>query len=170
MKEIAKWDIKIKRTNHQIILKRNWFTSQYIVMVDEKEVPFTLTLQDFFKGLDMPLKIKNNEIRLIINGYSKDLVVDGKHLKTGLVYEPIGKIPKWTWFFVLLCLALPVMSLGGFIPIMYAIVGIQYVIRTSLNPAWPTSLKVIACLGATAFIWFACILTILILFGNQIGY
>lgn len=168
MKVIAEWEIKLKKAKHTVVLKRNYWTGKHLLLIDEVEKPVIFTWQNFFKGLDMPFTIKDEDLRLIILGNKRDLVIDGKYLSNGAPYEPVGPLPGWAWIFIVLCAALPVLSLGGVIPVLYAFTACQYIVRTSLRTDCSLGFKIMVCLGATLLMWFIYVLTIIALFGDNL--
>jgi hypothetical protein len=71
-------------------------------------------------------------------------------------------VPKWTWFFMVACFAIPVVSLGGGLPSVLAFAGITGTISISRTSRWPTAVRVGACALITLACWgvFGAIVTV----------
>jgi hypothetical protein len=64
-----------------------------------------------------------------------------------------AKMPAWAWLFVLACAAIPVLSLGGALPVLIGFVSGFTCYNISLNPKQSTITKVAMCFGTTALAW-----------------
>jgi hypothetical protein len=74
--------------------------------------------------------------------------------KQGLAAAFAG-IPGWAWPFVVACVAIPVVSLGGAVPGALGAGAAAACANVAKREAWETSTRVIACAGIAAGAWVA---------------
>lgn len=67
--------------------------------------------------------------------------------------ETFSGLPPWAWLFVVACLALPVINLGGAIPTGLGFGGASGCASVSKKPDWETAPKVLVCSLITGGIW-----------------
>jgi hypothetical protein len=67
--------------------------------------------------------------------------------------------PGWSYLFAGACGLIPVLSLGGIIPITIGLTGLSGCLGVA-RTAWPVSLRLLACLGITLVCWVLFILMI----------
>jgi len=72
--------------------------------------------------------------------------------------EPKPPIPGWTWVFIVLCVAIPVITLGGAIPGGIGGGGGFGCAQIGRNPEKPAKLRVIQCALVTIACWVIFIL------------
>ena len=73
--------------------------------------------------------------------------------QTKMTLADLKHLPWWTWLFIVACALLPIISLGGAIPMVTAVLGIILCIRASSSPTIKTSLKLLYCFGIVAIAW-----------------
>jgi len=76
----------------------------------------------------------------------------GDKPKQGLK-ETFSGLPGWSWLFILGCLAVPVVSLGGAIPGALGFGGAAGCATLAKKPGWEPLLRVVACTGITVGVW-----------------
>ena len=68
-------------------------------------------------------------------------------------YVPLKSMPWWTWIFMASCIAIPIVSLGGALPVLFALLGTIWCVRVSTSPKMNTIMKVLCCFGISALAW-----------------
>lgn len=74
-----------------------------------------------------------------------------------------GKIPGWAWIFVVACALIPIVSLGGLVPIALGVGGAMGCIGVARG-GMSTGAKVGVCVGITAVCWVGLIAFAIIVF------
>jgi|GEM_PF-5640638 len=74
------------------------------------------------------------------------------------------KMPGWAWVFVILSAAIPVISLGGLVPIVIGLTAGYSVRNVSMNPSRTTMTNVLMCLGVVVTAWVAFVAFAVIVF------
>ena len=76
-------------------------------------------------------------------------------------------IPNWAWPFIVACVAIPVISLGGALPAVIAALGVSGVLSVARTSRWSAAKRAGACVLITLACWGAFGLLITALRGNQ---
>ena len=64
-----------------------------------------------------------------------------------------SQVPKWSWFFIVPCLLIPIISFGGAIPAVLGIGGAG-LCSAIARRKWPIAVRVILCTFITCICWF----------------
>lgn len=64
-----------------------------------------------------------------------------------------GRIPAWTWAFVAACAILPILSVGGAVPMAIATGGAYSVVSIARNETKPVDIRMFYCVGVVGFSW-----------------
>jgi hypothetical protein len=64
-------------------------------------------------------------------------------------------VPKWTWPFMIACGAIPVISLGGAIPAVIAVLGVAGIVPVSRATRWSVAMRALACALIVVMCWGA---------------
>lgn len=67
--------------------------------------------------------------------------------------EMFSGLPGWAWPFIAVCLALPVINLGGAIPGALGFGGAAGCASVAKKAEWEVAPRVLACAGITAGVW-----------------
>jgi len=71
--------------------------------------------------------------------------------------ETFSGLPGWSWLFILGCLAIPVVSLGGAVPGALGFGGAAGCANMAKKAEWGMLPRVLACAGITAGVWIVLI-------------
>jgi hypothetical protein len=71
------------------------------------------------------------------------------------VRRPPAEIPQWAYFFAVLCGIIPVLTLGGAIPVMVGVGGAGGCIKVARSAAMPLVVRLFLCVAITAACWLA---------------
>lgn len=74
-----------------------------------------------------------------------------------------GAIPAWAWIFVVACGIIPVLALGGAIPMALGFGGGAGCVAIARNPTSPIAVRVSICIGITIACWalFAALIVVI---------
>lgn len=74
--------------------------------------------------------------------------------------------PKWAWWFMGPCIAIPIVSLGGAIPAFLGFVG-AYACGATAKQPWNIWVRVILCLAVTLTCWLGFLVLAAVLQSRQ---
>src|SRR5262245_23069252 len=69
------------------------------------------------------------------------------------IQEPAPLTPSWAYLFATLCGIIPIISLGGVIPVILGVGGARSCLGVARSHFLPGFLRVAACVGITAGSW-----------------
>jgi hypothetical protein len=69
--------------------------------------------------------------------------------------RPPAEIPQWAYLFAVLCGIIPVLTLGGAIPVAVGVGGAGGCIKVARSGSMPLAVRVLLCLVITAGCWIA---------------
>jgi hypothetical protein len=72
--------------------------------------------------------------------------------------ENVRNTPGWAYFFATLCGVIPVMTLGGLVPIGVGVAGVTACLAVGRASSLPTALRVMLCIGIVAACWVGIII------------
>ena len=76
-----------------------------------------------------------------------------RSVETGGEVPP--EVPRWGWGFVLACAMIPVLTLGGVVPVVIGVAGATRCYRVSGDAGLPPRSRMLRCAGITAACWAA---------------
>jgi hypothetical protein len=110
-----------------------------------------LGVMSSFLNVDEGFDLDGRPARLVMVKGKPDVVVDGVHLQSG---KPYVAQPKWVLVFAILCIAIPIVSLGGALPLLLGLGGVAICLAVSKMNA-SVAVRVIVCAVVTAAAWAA---------------
>ncbi len=163
-----KWNVTVDGVAHELSYEKKFWSGKLFVIVDGEKTEMKRTsFSESFTGIDKPFYIGEKECRFVAIGNKIDIAIDGMYIDSKKPYVPLEKMPSWNWVFIALLIALPIMTLGGALPIVLAFLGITLCVRISILPSMSTTGKVFSCIGITAGAWMiAFVFVMLMLFAN----
>ena len=162
------WHINIEGNEYHVVLERNIWSGRNKLFINEVQQELTNVPFQAYKGSDQLIYIGGKESRLVVLGNKADIAIDGVFVDSGKVYTPFEKIPVWSWFFVVASLVIPIVSLGGLVPIALGFLGIVYSVRIGISPYMKTGMKVLASFGVVLLAWVLWYLFAVIVFLQSI--
>ncbi len=69
--------------------------------------------------------------------------------------EALPEVPRWGWGFVLACAIIPVLTVGGLVPVVIGVAGATSCYRISRDGTVPPRGRMLRCAGVTAACWAA---------------
>ncbi len=153
-----KWVYEFGEQSHTVEIKTEDSNGQHVVTFDGEEIeqmgddpPHTAeqTLIQFDAG-DHLVYIKANSEA---SSWSYSLSVDYKSTSPKSKKFSVSKPPGWVWGFVAACVLIPIISLGGFVPIGLAASGSLLCYNFSKRAGYDTASRIVGCLMITLLVW-----------------
>ncbi|HSD82279.1 MAG TPA: hypothetical protein VLG46_00370 [Anaerolineae bacterium] len=150
------WTIQLEDGTHTVEMDHNIFSNKRMIRVDSQVVEQgKFSAFDF--GGDYPFRIGAHQavLHMRMNGvqYKYDVSINGHSALTGKPVTMMQPMPKWVWVFVVACVVIPVVTLGGAIPALLGIGTAWICVAISRHPTLSTRTKVLLSLGATMLAW-----------------
>ncbi len=144
---ITEWESQINGKDYKISYER--IKGKHVVTVNGEPTTVKCGFMSAMIGFDEKFMIDGNEARLVIARNKPDIVVNGVFLQSGKEY--IHR-PAWAMGFALACVLIPIVSLGGALPILFGIGGATLCINVSRS-SMSTLARVISCTFITLAAW-----------------
>ncbi|HMC63530.1 MAG TPA: hypothetical protein VKI65_01180 [Gemmataceae bacterium] len=77
----------------------------------------------------------------------------GSSLQRQREVRAAGNTPAWGYFFAVACGIIPIISLGGCVPVALGLGGAGGCLQVARSHSLPVALRVVACMGITAVSW-----------------
>lgn len=147
------WSFEANNQKCEVTLVFNNFSGRHKLSINGKEVVLKIPFKANFVGLDHEFVFENTPIHLVVlNGNKADLAVNGVYLDSGKPYEPLKKMPGWAWVFIIACMLIPVVALGGALPFIIGFGGAVINARIASNER-STAQKIAISVITTAVCW-----------------
>jgi hypothetical protein len=119
------WTFDVDGTRHIVQLEHKYFSGRRTILVDGTPVDAPRQLVD--AGGEYPFTINGHEgfVQIKTNGvtFKYDCVFDAKSVSTGKEVLKPQSLPMWSWIFMILCCIIPVITLGGALPVLIGFGG-----------------------------------------------
>ena len=129
--------------NHQIVNKK------HVLVVNGNPIEFKTSFMSTLLGFDEGFSLNGKEARLIVDKNGPDVALDGVLLQSGKKY--VAR-PAWVLVFVILCIAIPIISLGGLLNMLFGLGGMSACVAVS-KTGLPTIARVLLCVLVTLVAW-----------------
>ncbi len=110
------WSINLEDGSHTIEFERGVWSTKHTIRVDGQVVYQGRSYATDF-GTDDSFQIGPHactvHTRTIWTKVEYDLSIDGLSITTGQPVAPRVPLPKWAWLFMIACMAIPLITLGG---------------------------------------------------------
>jgi hypothetical protein len=127
------WHIHDNGDDYEIRAEYRQFSGGHKVTVNGIPVGHKRSFIQGITGMDQILTLGTKEAHLVMIGNRADLAVDGVYLDSGEPYLPLLPMPRWNWVFIVLCFIIPVLSLGGVVPVLIAFMGAYATVKVSVK-------------------------------------
>jgi len=154
LKKTQTWKVQLEDTTHEIVIKKDLIFNKHKLIIDGKEMILSNSLKNTWIGIDKLILIGNKEAIFTRRGSKFDIAIDGIYIDSKKEYVPLDKMQWWSWIFVGLCLLIPIVALGGILPVIFGIYGAMLCVQTSTNPRMKVATKILLNTLITAFAWF----------------
>jgi hypothetical protein len=146
-----------------------WNLKNAEVFFDRKRVGTFAAKVDFERGSTFALP-DGSSLLVRFGSMTGAPFLKGIHLLHNGVPVPgsaADPVPKWAWPFMVACVAIPVVSLGGALPAGLAAAGVGGMLSAARTSRWSTAMRVGACALITLACWGAFGLVVTTVHGDQ---
>jgi hypothetical protein len=151
------WNFSLQRKNHEVQMDHSPFLGRMRIYQDGVLVKQITNLLDM--GGEYSLDVKNHSCAVMVrprgNLYDYDLAVDGISVTTGRPADRFIPLPRWRWIFIIACWFIPVISLGGIVPLLLGVGGAFACSSIVKTTSMKVGLRVSLCLVTTSLVWVA---------------
>jgi|LSQX01.3.fsa_nt_gb hypothetical protein len=153
MAKIKRWDLNVDGCNYAITFEFGGLKGTRLLKVNDVNFPIEKQHYKALIGVERPILLGNKECQFVLIGNKADVAVDGFYVDSKKSYAPFKSIPWWNWIFAAACIAIPIVALGGLLPVVIGLLGAVYCMRVSVSPYSKTTFKLLSCLGITVACW-----------------
>lgn len=150
------WTVQLEDGTHAVEMEHNLFSNQRTIRVDG-EIVEQGKFSTFDFGGDYPFLIGERQavLHMRMNGvwYKYDVSLGGFSVQTGKPVWPMQPMPRWSWIFVVACFLIPVITLGGLIPVLIGAGGAYVCAVAGRSATRTTPTKVALSVGTTLLSW-----------------
>lgn len=147
------WEIEVDGKLNKVIFTPDQWFGRHKLTVNGKQIVIKKSPFQAFVGIDQPILIADKECRFVFIGHKADIVVDGSYIDSKKQYVPLNKTPWWIGIFVVTCVAIPIVSHGGALPVVIALLASIWCFRVSVLPNLKLTIKVLICFGIAILSW-----------------
>jgi|AKZA01.1.fsa_nt_gi hypothetical protein len=147
MKKITEWESEIDGKYYKISHQK--IKSKHVITVNESSVEIKDSFMNTIIGFDEKFTLDGMEARLVIENNKPDVVVNGVFLQSGKKYI---QRPAWSLIFAVICMLIPIVSLGGALPFLLGGAGATLCVNVS-KTSWSLAARVISCILFTLVAW-----------------
>ncbi|MDD6212428.1 MAG: hypothetical protein PUB22_04710 [Clostridiales bacterium] len=147
------WKISVNGKENEVIFTPNRWSGKHRLTINGKDIELKKSPFQVFVGIDQPIHIAGKECRFVLIGNKADIAVDGTYVDSKKMYVPLNSMPWWTWIFIVACIAVPIVSLGGALPVLIALICSAWCVRVSVSPGIHASIRVLCCFGISVLAW-----------------
>jgi len=164
------WTVQLEDGTHTVELDKRWASGKRIVRVDGQIVLESERVW-MDTGSDDEFQLGSHDcvVHRRTNGLtgSYDLSIDGRSVQTGKSVAKLHDMPKWMWIFIVACGIIPVLTLGGVIPLLIGLGGASGCVAVSRHPTRSTRAKAVWAVGITVVAWVLLIAFLVTLAGGR---
>jgi hypothetical protein len=150
------WTVQLEDGTHTVELDKRWASGKRIIRVDGQIVSESKVVW-MDTGSDDEFWIGGHDcvIHRRTNGFtgSYDLSIDGHSVHTGQPVAKLRAMPKWAWIFIVACGIIPLLTLGGAVPVLIGLGGAWGCVVVSRHPTRSTRAKAVWATGITLVAW-----------------
>ena len=150
------WRVELEDSVHTVELEHGYWSGKRTISIDGERMNLPQKEASSFFDFGSHHTIHIGQVSAIIhiktNGltFNYDLSIEGRSVETGrTVTVTTAPAPRWAWAFVAACGLIPVLSLGGAIPLMIGMGGSTGCYAIALNPSRYRSVRLLLCTGIT---------------------
>ena len=164
------WTIQLEDGTHTVEMEHNLFSNKRTIRVDDQVVEQgKFSTFDFGGDYPFPIGERQAALHMRLNGvwYKYDVSIGGFSTQTGKPVWPMQPTPRWSWIFVVACILIPVITLGGLIPILIGAGGAYVCAAVGRSSTRTTPTKVALSIGTTLLSWALLIVFISTMTGGR---
>jgi len=152
------WSFELEDGRHTVQLEQGYFSATRKVRLDDRLLDKEVKVKRNWLGegeyeFNVNSHTGNVVVRNNVLTYTYDLAIDGNSVTTGKSLTALPPIPGWTWLFVIACGVIPLIALGGALPIVLGFGGAAGCIVTARDTSKTMGVRVAICVGITVLVW-----------------
>jgi len=147
------WNITVDGHTYDVAFKRSEWTGKQTLTIDGEEM--NVGTAKAFKQTEVPIKFGDTDAILSMVNGGADIIVDGKSVLTGEEYVKPKKAPWFTWVFVVICVAIPICTLGGALPVLIGLLSAGGCYKIGVSGKMKSVVKFILMLLIAIVAWLA---------------
>ena len=140
---------------HTVHLEHGSISGKRSILVDGQ--PLTQEKKFVDSGGDYPFQINGHRGMVVIRnnglGFKYDVAIDGVSVTSGKPVAPAIAMPGWAWVFIAICAVIPVISLGGVIPMAIGFGGAFGCAQAARDGAKDHNTRLLTCAGIAVVCW-----------------
>ncbi len=140
---------------HTVHLEHGAFSGKRTILVDGQ--PLQADKKFIDSGGDYQFRINGHTGMVVIRnnllGFTYDVAIDGKSVTTSKPVVPQAVLPGWAWVFIVVCAAIPVVSLGGIVPMLIGLGGALGCNQIARDGSKDYNTRLLMCAGVTVLCW-----------------
>ena len=113
---------------------------------------------------DYPIIIDDVEYILVMRGRKKRIALNGQYIDNGEEFVPQKPFSAFYWVFFALNVLIPIVSLGGFINVLIALLGAIACHNVYIGKIKSSAVKALVCLMITVVTWIVWVLMSFLIF------
>ncbi len=146
------WSITLEDSLHTIEFERGVWSTKHTIRVDGQVVHEGRSYATDF-GTDDSFQIGKHACTVHTRTHwtkiDYDLSIDGLSITTGQPASLRVPLPKWAWIFIVACIAVPIITLGGALAGAIGFGGAYVCLDIARRSAWQTRRRVVVSAGVT---------------------
>jgi len=147
MGKLTQWESQIDGRTYSFSHERK--RGKHLLTVNGTPVEIKGSFMSAILGFDEKIMLDGKEARFVFERNKPDVAVDHVYLQSGKDYV---KRPAWVLAFAILCLLIPIISIGGAIPVLLGLGGVALCVSASKS-SLPIAIRVILCIVITLSAW-----------------
>jgi hypothetical protein len=157
------WTLQSADGTHLVEVERGLFSNKRTIRVDGQVVEEG-RFSTFDFGGDYPFQLGSQTAilhsRMSWLNYVYDISVDGRSVLSSQPVATLQLVPKWAWIFIAACFAIPVVALGGALPVLIGVGGAYLCVVIARRPGMRAAVSIGLAAGVTVVSWALFILVI----------
>jgi len=149
MANMTQWQSQIDGRHYYFSHERKG--GRHTLVVNGMPMEVKASFMSSILGFDEHIQLDGRDARLVLEKNQPDIVVDNVHLRSG---KPYVKRPAWVIAFAILCILIPIVSLGGALSALIGFGGAAACVAISKS-LLPTPARVVLCTVVTIAAWIA---------------
>ena len=140
---------------HTVHVEHGSFSGKRSITVDGK--PLTKDTKFIDTGGEYPFQINAHRGVVIIRnnllGFTYDVGIDGKSVTTSKPVMTMAPMPGWGWLFVVVCALIPIVAVGGIVPMVLGLAGALACNQIARDGSKDYNTRLLMCAGITVLCW-----------------
>ena len=145
--KITQWYSVINNTNYNFVYEKK--KGKHTLTINDVPHVIKAGFISTMIGFDEKFTFDGVDARLVIEKKIPDVVINNTFLQSGKHYV---ERPRWSMIFVIICVLIPIVSLGGALPALLGFGGASMCVNVSKKDK-PTAVKIILCIVITFLVW-----------------